>query len=168
MRTKYTTLSRERQMKMCRLKVPGWHYPAVPNCNYGHSFALYFQKAVAFFLMQRESKTNVDLLTRVWLVCPEIVNGQGCNLKNAFVIPSISFNSEWEPTKQSQKYITTLNFSRSILNLVFGVDLLQRTLTDITLITKNNAFPLMYLNIKIIYCLLFLCMLSFKTPPIKE
>jgi len=35
---KYTTLSRERQMKMCRLKVPGWHSPAVPNCNYGHSF----------------------------------------------------------------------------------------------------------------------------------
>ncbi len=88
-------------------------------------------------------------------MCPEIVNGQGCNLKNAFVIPSISFNNEWEPTKQSQKYITTLNFSRSILNLVFGVDLLQRTLTDITLITKNNAFPLMYLNIKIIYCVFY-------------
>lgn len=112
---KYTTLSRERQMKMCRLKVPGWHSPAVPNCNYGHSFALYFQTTVACFLMQGESKKkkkNVDLLTRVWLVCPEIVNGQGCNLKNAFVIPSVSLNSEWEPKRQSQMYIIALNFSR--------------------------------------------------------
>lgn len=110
---KYTTLSRERQMKMCRLKVPGWHSPAVPSCNYGHSFPLYFQKTVACFLMQGEStEKNVDLLTRVWLVCPEIVNSQGCNLKNAFVILSFSLDSEWEPKRQSQRNVTAQIFSR--------------------------------------------------------
>jgi len=80
-------------------------------------------------------------------VCPEIVNSQGCNLKNAFVILSFSLDSEWEPKRQSQMNITAQIFFFKV-NSKFGVWMDLSNLGETSAnparqhITKTNDFSM--------------------------